>query len=247
LVGLALGFAAVGTPGAAQERSLNFAVRGGVAVAPSYPGADSYEAGPGLSLQFGALRWGKLKIGSGIGAEPKNGVRLRPVFRVLGDRRAADNPELAGLSDIDAALELGFGVHVQQTHWRAFSEVRKGVTGHRGVTGSIGADAIFRPNARLQITMGPRMSFGDSEFAQTYFGVSTATANFVPFEASGGALGAGFQINARYELNDDWALDGALGYQKLVGDAQNSPITQAGSEDQWTLRFGLSRAFTLRF
>lgn len=244
---LAVGLIAAGGSAAAQERSLNFSLGGGVSVDPSYPGAGSYEVRPDLSFRFGALKWGKFAIGNGVDAAPKNGVSFRGAFRTLGDRTVADNVELAGLSDIDTAIELGIGVNYQQTTWRAFGEVRKGVRGHSGVTGTLGADAIFRPSDRWQISMGPRVSFGDDTFAQTYFGVPTATANFATFEADGGALGAGFEINAVFDLNDTWALDGAIGYEKLLGDAGDSPITAVGSEDQWSLRIGVRREFTLRF
>lgn len=244
---LAVGLIAAGSSVAAQERSLNFALRGGAAVAPSYPGAGTYEVGPDLGLRFGSLKWGKFAIGNGADGVSKNGVSFRGAFRILGDRTAADHAELAGLQDIDTAIELGLGLRYQQTTWRAFGEIRKGVTGHSGVTGTLGADAIFRPSDRWKISMGPRVSFGDATFADTYFGVDAATANFAAFEADGGALGAGFEINAVFDLNDTWAIDGALGYEKLLGDAADSPITAVGSEDQWSVRIGLRREFTLRF
>ncbi len=238
---------AAGNIASAQERSLNFALRGGVTVTPSYPGADSYEAGPDLGLTFGALRWGRINAGNGIGNAPDNGWLVSPAFRVIGDRSASDDAELVGLAGVDTAVELGFVLNFQQTQWRAFGEVRKGVTGHSGVTGTLGADMIFQPSDRLRITAGPRVSFGDGEFARTYFGVPTATANFAAFDADGGALGAGFEINAIYDLNDTWAIDGALAYERLIGDAGDSPIAAFGSEDQWSLRIGLRQEFTLRF
>jgi len=247
---LTLTLTLLAAPLAAQERSLNFALRGGGSVAPSYPGASDYDVLPDLGLTFGGLRWGSFETGKGIGAVPENGLSLRPALRVLGDRNAQDNPELAGLADRDTAVELGLGLVYQQTDWMAFGELRKGVTGHSAVTGTLGMDAIMRPSSRFTFTAGPRVSFGDSEFASTYFGVSgteAAASSFDAFEADGGALGAGFEIGARYELNDDWSLDGLLGYEKLIGDAGDSPITSTGSDDQWRLRIGLSREFTLRF
>lgn len=238
------------SPAVAQERYFNFAVRGGVAAVPAYPGASDYEATPDLGLTFGALQWGKLDVGNGIGELSDNGLSFRGAFRVIGEREAAENPELTGLTDVDTAVELGFGVVYQQTNWRAFGDVRKGVTGHYGVTGDVGADVIFRPDDRWTITAGPRISFGDSEYANTYFGVSAAesvASGLAAYVASGGALGAGFAVEATYELNDTWSVNGLIGYEKLIGDAGDSPITAIGSDDQWTVRIGLSREFTLRF
>lgn len=237
-------------PAFAQERVFNFALRGGVGTAPAYPGSDSYEVVPDLGFTFGALKWGPIDAGEGVRATPRNGFALRGAFRYLGERDSSDNSELAGLEDIDATLELGVGAVYRQTDWQVFGEVRQGFGGHEGVTGSLGADAIFRPSSRLTILAGPRVNFGDSDYAQTYFGVSTAesiTSQFAAYDAGGGVLGVGAEIEAIYELDDRWALEGTVSYERLQNDAADSPITQAGSEDQWRVSVGLSRVFNIRF
>jgi len=237
-------------PVAAQDHSFSFALRGGVKTTPDYPGASSYGTQPNLGFAFGAVKWGKINIGNGIGDIPDNGLSFRPALKVIRSRQAADNVELAGMTDIDTAVELGLGMTYRQERWMAYGEVRKGVAGHSGTTGTLGADLIFRPDARLTITAGPRVSFGDGNYASTYFGVTAAEAGatgFGAFNAGGGALGAGIAVEATYKLSDVWSFNGLVGYEKLLGDAADSPITLNGSADQWTVRFGLSRAFTLRF
>ncbi len=243
--------AAAALPAAAQERSFNFALRGGVGTAPDYPGSDSYQAVPDLGFTFGSLKWGKVNTGNGIYAIPANGFAFSGAFRYIGARKASDNPELFGLDDIDATVELGFGITYRQTNWQAFAEVRHGIGGHTGVTGTVGADLIFRPDDRWTITAGPRLNLGNDEYASTYFGVTPAEAllspNFGAYSASGGPLGAGIEIEATYRIDNDWAVVGAVTYEKLLNDASDSPITTFGSDDQWSIRIGLSRAFTLRF
>ncbi|MEP1765195.1 MAG: MipA/OmpV family protein [Sulfitobacter sp.] len=225
-------------PAAAQDRSFSFTLRGGVASAPDYPGSGGSEAGADLGLSFG----------NAARTVPENGVSLRGAFRVIGTRDAQDNPELAGLEGIDAAIELGLGVTFQQTNWLAFGELRKGVTGHSGVTGTLGADMIFRPSERWLVTAGPRVNFGDDTFSDTYFGVPTGgPSSFAAFDAEGGVLGAGVEVSGTYFIDDKWALEGGLSYEKLLGDASDSPITQNGSEDQWRFRLGVSRTFNLNF
>lgn len=241
---------ATALPLAAQERSFNFAIGVGVGGQRAYPGADGYDPSASLDFTFGNLTWGKYDIGAGIGAVPENGFSLGGALRVIGSRKAADNPELAGLNDIDTAVELGLGLTFQQTHWRAFGEVRKGFGGHEGVAGTLGADVIFRPSDRWTVTAGPRLNLGDSEYAGTYFGVTGAEAagsSFNAFDASGGALGAGLEIAATYQIDNYWSLNGLLSYEKLLNDAADSPITQIGSDNQLSLRVGFSRAFTLNF
>ncbi|GLT09445.1 MipA/OmpV family protein [Sulfitobacter sp. PR48] len=250
---LAFGLAAAtltAMPATAQERSFNFALRGGVSAAPSYPGADDFTIGPDIGFTFGALTWGPVNTGNGVRAIPDNGFALRGAFKYVGSRDVADNPELAGLGDIDAAVELGLGLIYRETNWQVFGEVRHGFGGHHGVTGALGGDLIFRPNERLTIMAGPRVNFGNTEYAQTYFGVTPAQSGasaFAPFAAEGGVLGAGVTVEAIYALDDRWALEGALAYERLQNSAADSPITAAGSDDQWTLRFGVSRVFDWRF
>ena len=237
-------------PAAAQDRSFNFSLLGGIAAKPDYPGASDYSATPLAGFTFGSLTYGGRAMGAGIGAIPKNGFRFGGSFRVVGSRRISDNPQLAGLKEISTAYELGLGVTYQQTNWNVFGNIRQGFGGHHGVTGTIGSDLIFRPSDRLTISGGPRINLGDSEYASTYFGVSAAEAGastFGQFNAGGGVLGAGVSVRASYNLNDRWSLEGLASYEKLMNDAKDSTITQAGSEDQWTVGIGLSRAFTLRF
>lgn len=235
-------------PAAAQERSFNFALGLGVGAAPEYPGSDAIVAVPVPTFTFGALNLGGFSTGNGVRGQPDNGVSLKGAFRIIGDRKAKDSPELAGLEDIDYAVELGLGVSYQQANWVTFGEVRKGVTGHSGVTGTVGADLIMRPNDRLVIKAGPRVNFGNDKFANTYFGVPAGgTSGFTAFDATGGALGAGVQVTGSYFLDDNWSLEGGLSYEKLLGDAADSPITLNGSDDQWRISIGLSRQFTLNF
>lgn len=241
---------AAALPAAAQERAFNFALRGGIAAAPAYPGSKDYELGPDLGFTFGSLSWGRLNVGQGANDAPATGLSFRGAFRFIGERDSADYPELAGMSQIDAAVELGFGLIYRETNWQAFGEVRRGFGGHEGFTGTLGADVIFRPTDRFTVTAGPRINFGDTDFANTYFGVTAAEAaasQFGAFNAGGGALGAGLEVQGTYKLDDRWAVEGAVSYEKLLNDAADSPITAIGSDDQWRIRLGLSRTFSLRF
>lgn len=241
---------AAAAPVAAQERSFNFALRGGVGAGPAYPGSDETKPLPDLGFTFGSLNWGRTSLGADIGNIPDNGLAFRGALKVIGSRDVADNPELAGLEDIDTAVELGVGVIYRQTNWQAFGEVRQGFGGHDGVTGTLGADLVLRPTDRWTLTAGPRVNLGNSTYAGTYFGVSAAeaaTSGFGAFDPDGGVLGAGVELGATYRIDDRWAIEGLLTYTKLQNEAADSPITQAGSEDQWAVRVGVSRAFTLRF
>ncbi|MEP5728282.1 MAG: MipA/OmpV family protein [Sulfitobacter sp.] len=237
-------------PGAAQDRSLSFALRSGLSAQPDFPGSDNVEVKPDVGFTFGALSWGGRRFGPGIGIGAKTRLSWGSAFRVIGSRDASDAPELAGLADIDTAVELGLGLTYRQRYWQAFGELRQGFGGHDGVTGTIGADVIMHLSDRLTVSVGPRLNFGNANFAGTYFGVNAAeavTSGIGRFDADGGLLGAGVALEGRYQLKGPWAVEGGLSYERLQNSAADSPITAFGSEDQLRVSIGLSRTFTLNF
>ena len=241
---------ALAAPAVAQERSFNFALGAGVGAAPEYMGSGDTGAFIAPTFTFGSLKWGGVDVGNGVRGIPDNQLSLNGAFRLLDERTSETSSELAGLEGIDFALELGLGLKYQQINWMAFGEVRKGLTGHSGVAGTLGADWIVRPNNRLRITAGPRVNFGNDDFANTYFGVSAeeaAASSFAEYNATGGALSAGLAVTGTYYIDDKWSLEGIVSYEKLMGDAADSPITLNGSEDQWRIGLGVSCVFNLNF
>lgn len=51
-----------------------------------------------------------------------------------------------------------------------------------------------------------------------------------------------FSALARYAFRQDWLLNAESSSSQMVGDAADSPIVEAGDENQFT--FGLSKRFT---
>ncbi|WP_198144792.1 MipA/OmpV family protein [Pseudorhodobacter aquimaris] len=211
---------------------LAFTLRAGVAGAPAYFGAKDLEAGPdfAFSLKYLALPGGR-SFGSTDPKAVKYGLGLRGSFRYIAKRTATDDPELAGMNDVKATAELGLGLGYTQRNFEAFADVRYGAIGHHAWVGELGANAVVHPNEKLTLRAGPRVFFGDSDYADTYFGVSAAestASGFAAHSASGGALSAGVELGATYAVNDAWGIDGALRWDKYLGDAKSSPIVQQG-------------------
>jgi outer membrane scaffolding protein for murein synthesis (MipA/OmpV family) len=111
-------------------------------------------------------------------------------------------------------------------------------------------DAIVEPTPRLSVSAGPRLHFADSEYLDTYLGVSaeqSADSGLSEFDPDGGLKGVGVEAEARYALTQRWSLVGSAGYERLVGDAADSPIADAGSENQFTAALGLTYRFGIDF
>lgn len=234
-----------------QRPALSFFVGAGGGVEPAYFGSDDYVLKPKVALGFGFLR---LPSGQTFGSEDPDyvptGFAPRGSLRIISERTASDNPELTGLKNIDLSVELGLGVAYRQRNFRVFADARYGIIGHESWVGELGADVIFYPSDRLTMTFGPRLFMGDSDYANTYFGVTSAesaASGLAAFNAEGGVLSAGLELGAVYEINEDWGLTGAVQWNYLTNDAESSPITAMGDPNQFTLRLGVVRRFTLNF
>ena len=230
--------------------ALSFTLRGGAQLQPQFPGSDEYQLGPDLGFAFGSLQVGRFGIGDPDPDLVRTGLGLRGSFRYVGERDSSEHEVLEGLGDVDAALELGVGLDYRQDAYRVFGDLRYGVTGHDAFVGEVGADVFFKPSDRLTVNVGPRMLLAESEYAKEYFGVSEAesqASGLDAFDAEGGALSAGVEVGAHYRLNDDWGIEGAVTYGRLLGDAEESPITEAGSADQYGMRIGVTRRVTFGF
>lgn len=243
------------TAGVAGRPALSFSVRGGVRVRPEFPGSDDYEVAPDLGLSFGSVRVGRFAFGDPDPFAIRTGPQLRGSFRYVGERDSDDYDDLRGLDDVDDAIELGVGLAYRQPNYQVFGDVRYGVTGHDSFVGEVGADVFVRPSDRLTLSAGPRVFFGSDEYADTYFGVDEGEAaasalegaGLDAFDAEGGALSAGLEIGARYRLTENLDVEGAVTYDRLIGDAEDSPITEAGSADQYSVRLGLTRRINFGF
>ena len=225
-----------------------FSLRGGLAGNPAYFGSDEIEAGPDLGFKFHYLRLGNgFEIGNPDPWAETLGWGFHGAFNYIGERDPNDHNELAGLDKVDAAVELGFGVGYTAQNFSAFADVRRGFGGHEGLVAELGADAILRPNDRLTLTLGPRLLWGNNEYADTYFGVTPAeaSASLPAYNPDSGLISAGVEFGAMYQLSDVWGVEGAITYDAFQNDAENSPIVRNGDSDQWGIRIGLTRVFSI--
>ena len=237
-------------PVAPARPGLAFRLRGGIGANPAYFGARDLKAGPDFALSFEFLRLpGGATLGNPDAASPRYGFSPRGSFRFIGKRSATDHPELAGLNDVKASVELGLGLAYTQRNFEAFADVRYGVIGHKAWVGELGADLVMRPNDRLTLRAGPRLFMGSSDYANTYFGVTPAesSAALPAFRAKGGALSAGLELGATYAINDLWGIDGAIRYDRYLNSAKDSPIVQQGRDSALSVRLGVTRRISLGF
>lgn len=180
----------------------------------------------------------------------REGVTVSGAARFVSERNSKDYSELTGLEDVNWTMELGLGLGYEQRDWRVFGDARYGFFGHHGFVGTLGADVIARPIKGLTLTLGPRMDFGDEQFTKTYFGITpteAAASQFSAYSPGGGLVSAGVLFDAQYQIDERWGLEGQVAWNRYLGDAANSPITQFGSTDQFQVKFLVTRRISLDF
>ncbi len=222
----------------------------GPQVAPSYPGADSvslrplfdlsrargdqefaFEA-PDESFGFALLRTGGFTLGPSVGFE--------------GERTAQDVG--AALPKVGISVELGGFAQYQLSEDVRFSmEARQAVSGHDGFIALFGADYVIRDGDRQLISVGPRLTVTDETYQNAYFGVTpqAAIASGLPaFDAGGGVQAIGAAVGYIRQFTPRWGLYGYAKYDRLIGDAADSPIVaRFGSRDQASSGIALTYTF----
>lgn len=237
---------------AADGTDLVIEVGAGVLAQPAYEGSDNYIASgyPIISVDYLSIP-GLFETGGG----PKSAFSIGPSFRYIDERNDGKYEELQGTRSVDETYELGLRAGYEFALYETigaeiYGEGRAAFGGADGFVGALGMDLIGHPAEKVEIKAGPRTSFASADYMDTYFSVSEAESaasggRFEDFDADAGFKSVGVTASARYEFRENWFLNSNAAYDRLVGDAADSPIVDAGSKDQFFVGVGLSRRFEL--
>lgn len=222
----------------------------GPQLSPSWPGADKFSIGPyvdlsrareGETFEFEAPdeSFGSPLIHSGDFA-------FGPALGFIGKRKASDIG--ADLPKVGFSFEAGGFAQMSLTPaLRLRVEGRKGLSGHKGWVGEVSADYVARSGDDWLFSIGPRVTLGDAKYTRAYFGVgpAAATASGLPaFSPGGGVQSIGLTAGYLHQLSRRWGVGVYGRYDRLVGDAADSPVTrQLGSRNQPSVGVALSYTF----
>lgn len=229
-------------PGGANDLVLELGVGG--MYEPRFEGSENYMLSPYPIIKLHYLRIpGVLETGNKTST-----IFIRPAFRFLGKRDPSDDPIVRGLRPVDWAFEFGAAVGYETEHFMGFIEVRRGFNGHEGWVVDLGVDGIVHPTDRLTLKAGPRLSLADNEYMDTYFSVSpveSVRTGYRVYDPSGGIKSIGVAGQAEYALTEEATLYLRATYDRLTGDAGDSPIVRAGNRDMFGVGIGISYKFGL--
>jgi outer membrane protein len=185
----------------------------------------------------------------GIPLISSGGFSAGPAANIESGRKKSDLDVPVG--KVKTTIEAGAFANYQLTdslYLRA--EALKGLGGHDGIVGTLGADQVWRDGDRYVFSIGPRVLFSDSRYQRAYFGVSPAAAlasGLPAYRPSGGIRGIAAASSISYQFDPRWGLFGYGRYERLVGDAAKSPIVrELGSRNQLSGGLGLSYTFTMK-
>lgn len=217
----------------------------GLLFAPDYLGSNDWKLAP---IAAPDLRWRDnalfLSLRDGFGAtllregNVTAGLLLRPRF----GRDQDDNAALAGMGDIGISGEGGGFLSYDNRTWRGSVELRQGFGGHSGLLADLRVDRSFRLRDNLILSAGPRVSWGNGDFAETWFGVDpgqSARSGYQVFRPDSYwfAAGAGSIV---WLIDERWSasLFGEVG--QIIGDSADSPLVERGSATQGVIGFALA-------
>lgn len=222
----------------------------GPQLSPSWPGSKDLSFGPyidvsreraGTDFTFEAAdeSFGGPLIQSGNFA-------FGPALGFIGKRTADDIG--ADLPKVGFSFEAGGFAQVSLTPAiRVRVEGRKALSGHKGWVGEVSADYIAREGDDWLFSIGPRVTLGDAKYTNAYFGVTpavAATSGLPAYDPDGGIQSVGVTAGYHRMLGRNWGVAVYGRYDRLVGDAADSPVTrQLGSRGQPSVGVALSYTF----
>ncbi|HYC02132.1 MAG TPA: MipA/OmpV family protein [Azospirillaceae bacterium] len=242
-------------PAAAQaqrpaERTGDWQVSLGAAaiVGPEYPGAKDYRVLPVPSLEVTWRDRVFLNARDGLGVNlltGGDGLRAGAALHArFGRDDGDDRVRLRGMGDIDAAPQLRLFAEQRIDQISLSATLARDFGGGDGTTLELGARWFQPLGGGTALTLGPTLALGDGKFARTWFGVSERQARVgerARYDADAGIHSVGFGGGVIHPLSERWTLALFGGYDRLVGDAADSPVV--AREGAFTGALSLSYGF----
>lgn len=233
-----------------QKEPLRVRVGLGAQIVPKFPGAPDTKISPypdfAIARGSEAFEFEAPDEPFGFPVVRAKGIEIGPSVTFEGKRRRADMG--SAMDEVGFSLETGAFVQL----WlapsvRARVEARRGVSGHRSWVGSAGVDYVVRDGDKYVFSIGPRVNLSDAGYQRVYFGVNAGEAartGLPVYRPDGGVHSVSAIAGGHYSLGGRWGLVGYVRYDRLVGDAADSPFIAAhGSRDQGSAGLGLTYTF----
>jgi len=235
----------------------------GIGAAPDYQGSEDYEAGIG---PFARYHYSGNRYINVLGPELSWNVSNDEVWQFgprlmyrFGRDDDVEDKVVKRMREIDDTVEAG--AFVAASYKLDSNDPRERIvfTGdlladvgneHDGWISTFGVK-YWVPVARAVVMhVGGGFSYASDDYVDTYFGIHGTDVLLFPsragrpYDADGGINDVRATIGALVHLSPEWHLGVGARYQRLLGDAKDSPVVDdRGDANQWVLGVGLGYAW----
>lgn len=215
----------------------------GVGMVPDYEGSDNYTAVP--------LLYGRYSYGDGAylqlrGNELKwnflnDKVEFGPLLEYRMSRNDVASNRVDKMDKVDAALAAGAFLTGRINNFSATVKFAADVSGEdTGYTVTLGGDYQAKVSDKLRMTFGLSTTYASDDYMESYFQVDNSNRGNTTLDNNDADDGefkdVGLHMTANYSFTSNWSVVSNLGYKRLVGEAEDSPIVDdAGSANQFFL------------
>lgn len=207
---------------------------------PAFEGSRDYKwhAVPVISLQYRDV----LKVNNnevdftafnqvfnfGEGAISK--LEIGPSVSLDFGRSESASRDLRGMGDVGFSFELGGYVSYRTEFAKLELDFSHDVAnGHGGGMLDIDASTTLYRGERVSLGVNATVTLATSKYLKSFFGVTAARAaasGLPTFHPKGGLKDVFLGVQASYDVTDELAFVAHMGYERLLGDAANSPLIQ---------------------
>jgi outer membrane scaffolding protein for murein synthesis (MipA/OmpV family) len=212
-----------------QAQEWNVSVGAGFRIEPKFEGADDFKIAPvpWVSADFG--RYVSVNTrGVTINAWDYEGLSVKGRLGYDLGRDSSDDRHLHGLGDVDAGAVLGLDLAYDLEPVEIKLEVDKIVGGSDGLTAKFGV-AYTVPIDRFTFSIGPSVTWADSNYMESYFGVTdrqSRRSGLSDFDADAGIKRIDLELSGMVMIDEHWWVRGEVTFGALTGDAADSPVSQ---------------------
>jgi outer membrane protein len=218
----------------------------GAVAFPDYQGSQDYTAAPLWNVRaqnlyhpdtyaqlFGPIFTSNLL--------PDSHFRLGPMAQYIRKRGSVDNNKVDDMENVDPSFMLGailgydFKLGEQRNLALDFLG-RQDVANSNGFLGTLQATYRMPLGESWRTSLGVETTWASSDYMSSYFGVSSGDASrsgLDEYDADEGFKDVGANLSLSYLITPHWDVTGIGAYRRLLNDAEDSPVTEEGSANQW--------------
>lgn len=219
---------------------------GGVGLSPDYMGSSNY----GLTfVPFVRLNYKNIisLSGTSLRWNTFQGERWRVGLfgRYMSGRGSEQSGTLGGLNNVKSTIALGPFVEYRfASNAKVLAEWRHAISGARGDEIRVSANmGLYQSEDKRYGLQGAATTIiGTSKNLRKNFGITPeeaarSTVGLAAYEPGGGLYSVSLSIGGRYQMTERWGLGHFTEIERLLGDADDSPLVKAGSP--WQLSSGV--------